>query len=240
MASGASPPSSAVTSRPAGRDVGQPEPGQHLRGPLGLGGADQDPGRAAAAQLLQRALEHQLAGAHHAHVRADLLHLGQQVRGHEHRGAVGGDLPDQARGPRGCPAGRGRWSARPGSSARAAAAGRPRWPAAASCRASRRGTACPPRRAGRPGPAPARSGPARSPGPRSGPRRPAGPGWPGRTGAGRRPGPRPATRPGTARRRSPAGMATPSSWWLPPVGWIRPSSIRIVVVLPDPFGPRKP
>ncbi len=39
---------------------------------------------------------------------------------------------------------------------------------------------------------------------------------------------------------APPGMLTPSSRWPPLVGWIRPSSIRIVVVLPDPFGPRKP
>ena len=75
--------------------VGQAKPGQHLGRRLGVGGLHGDPGGAGPAQLGQRALEHQPPGAHHAHVRADLLHLGQQVRGDEHGGAVGGDLPDQ-------------------------------------------------------------------------------------------------------------------------------------------------
>ena len=39
---------------------------------------------------------------------------------------------------------------------------------------------------------------------------------------------------------APAGISAPSSRIWPAVGEIRPSSIRIVVVLPEPFGPRKP
>jgi hypothetical protein len=39
---------------------------------------------------------------------------------------------------------------------------------------------------------------------------------------------------------APAGIGTPSRVALPLVGKARPSSILIVVVLPDPFGPRKP
>ena len=39
---------------------------------------------------------------------------------------------------------------------------------------------------------------------------------------------------------APAGIGSPSSEISPAVGRISPSSIRIVVVLPEPFGPRKP
>src|SRR5215469_8646668 len=79
----------------AGLDVGQPELGEHLAGLVWFGGAHPDPGGAAGAHLLQRALEHQPARSHHAHVAADLLHLGEQVRGHQHGDAAGGDLPDE-------------------------------------------------------------------------------------------------------------------------------------------------
>ncbi len=41
-------------------------------------------------------------------------------------------------------------------------------------------------------------------------------------------------------RRRPAGMGTPSSECVPSDGAISPSSIRMVVVLPEPFGPRNP
>src|SRR5271166_1242461 len=39
---------------------------------------------------------------------------------------------------------------------------------------------------------------------------------------------------------APWGIGTPSSSAWPLVGKARPSSIRMVVVLPEPFGPRKP
>src|SRR5450755_443444 len=41
-------------------------------------------------------------------------------------------------------------------------------------------------------------------------------------------------------RTTPSGIGTPSSSAWPLVGKARPSSIRMVVVLPEPFGPRKP
>ena len=41
-------------------------------------------------------------------------------------------------------------------------------------------------------------------------------------------------------RAEPPGIAVPSSSWLPLVGNTRPSSILIVVVLPEPLGPRNP
>ena len=44
------------------------------------------PGGTAGAQAVQGALEDQPAGAHHADVGADLLDLGEQVRGDEHGG----------------------------------------------------------------------------------------------------------------------------------------------------------
>src|SRR5262245_44508056 len=77
-------------------DVGQPESGQGRRRLAGLRGADDHPAAALAPELVQRALEHQPPGPHHADVSADLLHLGEQVGGDEDRHAVGGDLPDQA------------------------------------------------------------------------------------------------------------------------------------------------
>src|SRR6516225_3857874 len=66
----------------AGLDVGQPELGEHVRGLAWIGGAHPNPGGATGAHLVQRALEDQLAGPHHADVAADLFHLGEQVRGH--------------------------------------------------------------------------------------------------------------------------------------------------------------
>jgi len=53
------------------------------------------PGRAARPELFQRPLEDQLPGPHHAHLGADLLDLGEQVRGDQNGDAAGGDLPDQ-------------------------------------------------------------------------------------------------------------------------------------------------
>ena len=96
------------------RHAGQPEVAQDASrpGPASASGPAAWPARAA---RRSGPWIDQLAGPHHAHVRADLLDLGQQVRRHEHGGAVRGDLPDQRRAPRGCPAGRGRSSARPGS-----------------------------------------------------------------------------------------------------------------------------
>src|SRR5262249_52015024 len=79
----------------AGLDVGQPELGEHLAGLVWFGGTHAHPGTATGAHLPQRALEHQPAGPHHTHVAADLLHLGEQVRGHKHGDAAGGDLPDK-------------------------------------------------------------------------------------------------------------------------------------------------
>ena len=40
--------------------------------------------------------------------------------------------------------------------------------------------------------------------------------------------------------RAAEGIGEPSSEISPAVGEIRPRSIRIVVVLPEPFGPKKP
>src|SRR5215469_13339501 len=79
----------------AGLDVGQPELSEHLAGLVWFGGTHPHPGGATSAHLLQRALEHQPAGPHHSDVAADLLHLGEQVRGHQHGYAAGGDLPDK-------------------------------------------------------------------------------------------------------------------------------------------------
>src|SRR5215472_9616702 len=79
-----------------GLDVLEPEGAEHLRRLLGLRGADHDPAAVQGPHLLQRSLEDQPPGPHHPHVGADLLHLGEQVGGHEDGHAVGGDLADQA------------------------------------------------------------------------------------------------------------------------------------------------
>src|SRR5215469_8129991 len=79
---------------PAGRHAGHAEPREYPGRQVRLGSTHQQP-PCLAVQLGQRPGEHQLAGPHDAHVRADLLDLGEQVRRHEHGGAIGGDLPDQ-------------------------------------------------------------------------------------------------------------------------------------------------
>src|SRR5579872_4924862 len=75
--------------------LGQAESGEDLDGLLDVAGPHADSGRPGVPQIAERSLEHELAGAHDADMRAHLLHLGEQVRRHEHRGAFGGDLPDQ-------------------------------------------------------------------------------------------------------------------------------------------------
>src|ERR1700722_2078791 len=75
--------------------VGEAEPFEHRHPGGRLRCLAPDAGGAGGAQFLQRALEDQPSGAHHAHVRADLLDLGEQVRRHEHGDAVRGDLPDK-------------------------------------------------------------------------------------------------------------------------------------------------
>jgi hypothetical protein len=76
-------------------DAGHAQAGQNLRGRLGVGGPHLDALGAGAAELGQRPLEDQLPRPHHADVRADLLDLGEQVRGHEHRDAVASHGADQ-------------------------------------------------------------------------------------------------------------------------------------------------
>src|SRR5580658_5447466 len=78
-----------------GLGAGEAQAGEHLDRALGVGGLHDDPGGTGPAEFGQRALEDQPAGTHYPDVGADLLDLGQQVRGDEHGGAVGGDLPDQ-------------------------------------------------------------------------------------------------------------------------------------------------
>ncbi len=107
-------------------------------------------------EVVQRALEDQAAVAHHADVRAHLLDLAQQVRGHEDRRALRRDLAHQGPHLPGALAGQGRSSARRGRTARAAAAAHRPDRAAAACRGSRRGSACAPPRRARPAPGPPR------------------------------------------------------------------------------------
>ena len=67
-----------------------------------------------------------------------------------------------------------------------------------------------------------------------------GAGSPGRTGTGGTPGPRPAPRRAAAPAPRRRASDRPSSSTVPAVGRVRPSSIRISVVLPEPFGPSMP
>ena len=172
----------------------------------------------------------------HHHVRAGLLHLGQQVAGDQHRPAVGGvplehpaHLGDLRRVE---PVGRlvqhqqlGQARAWPG-----------RWPAAGACRGcsswSSGGSSRPARR---------------SPAPRRSARPPTAGRWPASTTAGCRtrsgaagsPAPRPA-RPTRDRTGAPGTSRCPKTSASPAVGMVRPISTRSVVVLPAPFGPSRP
>ena len=101
--------------------------------------------------------------------------------------------------PRGCPAGRARWSARRGRADPEASTTHSRSPAAAACPRSTPGTVCRPRPASPPGRARRRSGAGRCADRRSGQRHPAGPDWRVRRGRGGRPAPRPAPRPDAER-----------------------------------------
>ena len=58
--------------------------------------------------------------------------------------------------------------------------------------------------------------------------------------AGRTAGSPRSRRPGRPPRAGAAGTSRPRIAIRPPLGLIRPSSVRSVVVLPEPFGPRKP
>ena len=220
--------------------VGQAQPGQHLGRRLRVGGLHRDPDGSGPPQLGQRSLEDQPPGPHHADVRADLLHLGEQVRGDEHGGAVGGDLPDQRAhlaGPlRVEPVRRLVQDDQLARAQQARGDGQPLLHAqgvVAVPLLRRREQAHPVQGLLDPGPAP-------SAGRRSGRRRRTWPGCRGRSGTGRRPGLRPASRPGAGPGWHRPGIGTSSSAAWPAVGKARPSSILIVVVLPDPFGPRKP
>ena len=125
--------------------------------------------------------------------------------------------------------------------ARASAAARRPGRAAGACRSSR-----PARGAGRRRPGPPARARSRSAGARVRAacrrrrRRRTGPGSDGRTGGGRSRGPRRATRRRAGRRSACRGTACPSTSTRPSVGNTRPSSIRMVVLLPAPFGPRNP
>ena len=148
----------------------------------------------------------------------------------------------RAGAPRGCPGGRARWSARRGPAGPGARAGRRRWRAAAACRASRRGSACRRPPAGRPGRARRRSGrrAVRGSAVTVGGVEPVQVGPAGEVGMEGRALDQRAD-PGQGRRGPRRASARPSRLtacrrWVA----TRPSSIRIVVVLPEPLGPRKP
>ena len=154
-------------------------------------------------------LQHQPSAVEHADPGGHLLDLGEQVAGEEDRGAVAVQPERAARGCRGCPAGRGRWSAR---RARAAAVdARARRRARDAAHAERVGLhrtlvgRVEPdllEHLGRSGLGDRRDVRADRPGRR----RRRGRGWRGRTGAGRRRVPRPGRRPGGA--PSPATSAS--------------------------------
>ena len=185
-------------------------------------------------ELADRALLDQPAPADDDEVVGHQRHLRQQVAADEHRACPGGRGARGRRGSSGCPRGRARWPARRGSPCAGRRAARRRARAAGACRASSRGPCAWRPRSARPGRAPRR--PARRA------RRcwpPASAGGCDRSGPGGRSRRRAARRPRTAAgandsKRLPSNVVVPRS------GRSRPSMQRIVVLLPDPFGPRKP
>ena len=154
---------------------------------------------------------------------AQLLDLGEQVAGQEDRGAGRVAGRAAARGSRGCPAGRGRWSARRAPAAVAAGSSawaRPRRWRMPSVYAAHRplvDTAEPDlveRVVDASGPAGApTAGPSAS-------MQPAG--WRARTGVGTPPAPRPARRPAAARRAPRVGIGRPSTSIVPARGEHQP------------------
>ena len=201
---------------------------QHPGGLGGLVGATRPRAIRRPVSSRSRRLRDQPALVHHPDMGADLLDLGEQVGGEQHRGALVGERRDQL------PHLAGALRVEPVGGlvedqqvARGRAGRRPR-PAAAACRASRRGSACRRRRSARPGPGPRRSVRSPWPGRRCGRPRRAGAGSPCRTGTGGTPAPRPARRPGAgppprrpasarraarARRRSAGSGRAASGWW---------------------------
>ena len=114
--------------------------------------------------------------------------------------------------------------------------------AAGACRASRPSRGAGRRVEARPARAPRRSRARRRARSTRGPgrRRRRARGWRARTGGGRRRVPRPAHRPAAAPTRPPSASARRGARPRREVASTRPSSIRTVVVLPDPLAPRKP
>ena len=179
------------------------------------------------------ALGQQPAAGDHADPVADLLHLGRAGGWRAARSARRRRGRPAAPACRPCRPGRGRWSARRAPAGRGRPAARRPRRGAASCRAS---TACTGRRPGR----------RRST--RSSTR--VDPAVVQAAVAGQHPQVVPAGEVGVEARAldqradpgdragSPGG--SPSTVAAPAVGRTRPSSIRSVVVLPAPFGPRKP
>ncbi len=193
----------------------------------------------AAPDLVGGALAQQVPGVHHAEVGAHLLDLGQQVAGDEHRGALGGHRGHE----RADLAGALRVEAVGGlvehEQVARAHQGAGDGEALAHAEGVRavalaRGREQPDPLEGRldPGPGGAGRVVTSAASRRTRLSRPERYGWK----AG------PSTRAPTRARTSPdrSGTRSPSTSIAPDVGPTSPSSIRIVVVLPEPLGPRNP
>ena len=234
-------PSSPVTSCPRTVDLGQAQLPQHPRGVLGPVGLDPDPRRGLGPQPGQRRLGHQPAQVHHARrgcrsapprraggwrasrscpSAASAVISAAHLAGALRVQPVGRLVQDQQLPRREQGGGEGQPLAHAQRVRPVPLAGRGEQPDPLQRRVDPRPGG------GRVGGAVGRVQP--------------GAGWPARTGTGGTPAPRPGRRPGAAPRRPRPASARPSSSCAPAVGRIRPSSIRIVVVLPDPFGPRNP
>ena len=95
ICSGSSPLGSARTPLSVIDDLGQPEGTQHVRRRLRGSGLDLGDGPGPGAHVTDGPLRHESALAHHAEVGADLLDLGQQMAGDEDGGPVGGERGDE-------------------------------------------------------------------------------------------------------------------------------------------------
>src|SRR5580765_615840 len=85
----------AVDLEPHPLHVGDAESGENRCGSIELAGLEADRGHRPGANLGHRSLGDEVPVAHDTQVGADLLHLGQQVAGDEHGGAVGGERADE-------------------------------------------------------------------------------------------------------------------------------------------------
>ena len=192
----------------------------------------------AGTQRLDRALEAQPPGVQHADMAGDQFDFAELVAGDEHGDAVAaGQSAQQLRACPGCRPGRGRCRARRGSAGAARRAAPARSPGVAACRASTRGRGARRRRSW-----PIVASTSSMRGARHAEQAPGDlEVLAAASGAGTATGDStsaPTCASALPSRRGRA--ASPNRRMVPRCGRSRPSSRRMVVVLPAPLGPRKP